>query len=133
MLKMLFDQIIDGKDIPVAASFLKLHTTRSTNIPSGLPYSLIENLWHAVYWQDLWLRELKGETTPSLMVIWEGDWQSPPESEYTSLRDQFLTDLETARSMCVGELEPHQAELLLRIAVHGTYHIGQMNLVKRSR
>lgn len=131
VLKVLFDQIIEGKDIPVAASMLRQGARRVADTPEGLPYSLIENLWHAVYWQDLWLRELQGEKVPSLMAIWEGDWRTPQEVEFADLREQFLQGLFLARGMCKGELDEKQVELLLRIAVHGTYHIGQMNLVKR--
>jgi uncharacterized damage-inducible protein DinB len=130
-LKMMFDQILDGRDIPVVGSMLRMTAKRAGECKEGLPYTLTDNLWHVVYWQELWLQELRGEKTPPMMQVWSGDWKGAEEYQFGELREKLLEGLEEARLMCKGELAVERGELLMRIGIHAAYHIGQLNLIKR--
>ncbi len=130
-----FQQIIEGTDIPAPAGMLK--TIKAENaakhIP-GFPYSIIENLWHAVFWQTIWLNRIEGKKAKSFIE----DWQSPDASEFPALRTQFLANLETARKIAGAKQFKHKMEsdekavkTLVAMAIHDSYHIGQINLMKR--
>lgn len=131
-LKMMFDQILEGWDIPVVGSMLRMTAKRAAECKPGMPYTLVDNLWHAVYWQELWLAQLRGEKTPPMMQVWSGDWKGAEERDFGGLREKFLEGLQEARLMCVGDIEKERVELLLRLAIHAAYHIGQLNLIKRT-
>ncbi|MFM9871999.1 MAG: DinB family protein [Fimbriimonadaceae bacterium] len=132
VLKMMFDQILDGRDIPVVGSMLRMTAKRASECKAGMPYALTDNLWHVVYWQELWLEELRGGKPPPMMQVWSGDWKETEEHQFGELREKFLEGLQEARLFCKGELSSEQAEILLRIGIHAAYHIGQLNLIKRA-
>lgn len=130
----LIDQVIEGVDIPCPDKMLKLSSKRAGETKAGMPYSINSNLWHAVYWQDLWLKRIRGEEILPQMEVWTGDWQTPDDSEFPELRQRFIEGLHEARGMCDWDgLDDEQLDRLIRIAVHGAYHLGQMNLLKRNR
>ena len=135
-LELVFTHIIEGYDIPTPEGMLKVSEKPANELLLPLPYSLAENLWHTVYWQDLWLAKLAGEPTPSPMETWTADWKTPDKKEFKQLRKNFLEGLQQAKAMCQSghyQVDEETArDLLTRIAVHASYHIGQMNLIKRT-
>ena len=140
VLVEVFRQITDGWDIPAPEKMLKVSGNAAKERLPGMPYSLAENLWHTVYWQDLWLDELEGKPRRPLMSVWQGDWQSPPAKDWTALRAQFLAGLRQAKEICGRdpfthgmESDAEALETLVRIAVHASYHCGQLNLLKRAQ
>lgn len=105
-----------------------------------MPYSILENLAHTVYWQDIWLLRLSGKKKSVGMKEWTADWQSPDPSEWDSYRARFLAGL--GEALMIAESEPfdhamnsdEEAEkTLIQIAVHAAYHCGQINLLKRAQ
>jgi uncharacterized damage-inducible protein DinB len=130
-----FQQIIDGDDIPAPAGMLKtIKTESAAKRLSGFPYSILENLWHAVFWQTIWLNRLEGKKALSFIA----DWQSPDPSEFPVLRTQFIANLEKARKTAGGKHFKHKMDsdekavkTLVAMAIHDSYHIGQINLMKR--
>lgn len=138
ILGELFTHIIEGYDIPTPEGLLKVSAERAAKVHEGAPYSLLRNLAHAVYWQSLWLDRLQGRPVPPIMDIWKGDWKEPSPSEFKRIRQEFVDGLKTARTIATTEPFEHAMESdekaidrLLRIAVHGAYHMGQLNLLKR--
>lgn len=138
LLGELFTHIIEGYDIPTPAGLLKVSVERASAVREAAPYSLLTNLAHAVYWQNLWLDRLHGRPVPPTIEIWKNDWKEPNPREFKRLRQEFLEGLETARKIAAAEPFEHSMETdskalyrLLQIAVHGAYHMGQMNLLKR--
>ena len=131
-----YRQIIMGGDIPAPASMLKgLKPERAAERLPGFPYSLLENLWHAVFWQTIWLNRLEGKKAKSFME----DWQSPEPSELPKLRARFLANLAKAHKIASAKSFKHKMKsdeaalkTLVAMAVHDSYHIGQMNLIKRA-
>lgn len=72
------------------------------------------------------------------MQEWSNDFRVPEASEWAGLRKEFLDGLAQARAIAASEPFAHKlnsdaeaVETLIRIAVHGAYHCGQMNLLKR--
>lgn len=133
-LSQTLTQIIEGYDIPVPQKMLKV-SEETANHSTNLPYSLAENLWHTVYWQDLWLARLKAKPEPPSMEVWNNDWQTPDPKEFIALRTRFLEGLIIAKDMAENDTyncdQERAQETLNQIAIHAAYHIGQMNFLKR--
>ena len=123
-----FTQLIEGYDVPAPSAMLKVSRVSAVAVVPGLPYSLLTNLQHTVYWQRFWLAKLQGGPKQAGMEQWRQDWQVPDASEWEGLRAEFLAGLEEARRIAASE----PMDALCRILVHGSYHAGQMNLLKRA-
>lgn len=139
MMERTFQQIQEGWDIPTPQGMLRIKGADAANVLPGMPYSLLKNLAHAVYWQDLWLGALEGKKRPPNMEVWKNDWREPDSSEWESLRKRFVDGIQEARDFCGPRFEQHQCETdekalntLIAIAIHASYHMGQMNLLKRA-
>lgn len=138
-LVQVFDQIIEGYDIPTPEAALKIKQESAQRQAEGLPYSVLKNLAHAVTWQAFWLRKLGGGRKKSGMPEWKANWRDPGPEEWEPLRLEFISGLKEARRIASSEPFDHKCEsdeeavdTLIRIAVHGTYHIGQIYLLRRS-
>lgn len=138
-LAHVFDQILQGFDIPTPEQAIKITQSKAAEQVSPLPYSFLTNLAHAALWQDLWLGALAGGRAKSTMQEWKNDFRIPDPSEFESLKERFIEGFRKAREIAASEPFTHKAEsdalakeLLTRIAVHGAYHLGQMNLLRRA-
>ena len=131
-----FDHILEGYDIPKPEGMLKLKRADAVIDIEPSPYTLLTNLAHATLWQRFWLNKLHGGKKKSTMEEWKNDFRVPAPEEWEPLRREFIEGLKEARSIAKGEApfectEEEAQDTLLRIAVHGAYHCGQMNLLKR--
>ena len=129
-------QVIDGDDFESASSLLKtVKPDQAVRIVEGLPYSLATNVAHADIWNRVWLTRLEGKKKfnpfPDFPVVTEKSWPK--------VRDQFIANIERAYEIACSEpLEHHcksddsAAKTLLKIAVHTSYHLGQIKLLKRA-
>lgn len=132
-LVQLFDQILNGMDIPTPTGLLRIRKETVSTTNAHLPYPLVTNLAHTVMWQNLWLDKLEGKPKKPSMEVWKNDWRLADSEEWDDLRKQFVSGLNRARTLAAeGPLDAERIETLLRIAVHGAYHMGQLNLLKRS-
>ncbi|MBS1713848.1 MAG: DinB family protein [Armatimonadetes bacterium] len=131
----LFDQIIGGEDIPKIGYLLQRMSpeTASRTVP-GWPYSVLTNLAHADFWQQIWLARLEGKPRPKF----RDDWRVPEPEEFEPVRSSFLTNLKRARQMVADWPLGHDLEsddkalhMLVSLAVHDAYHIGQIKLMAR--
>jgi uncharacterized damage-inducible protein DinB len=130
----LLRQIKTGKDIPPAGPLLKITSAQAAIQMDNSPYSIATNLAHTVFWQQLWLDRLAGRPTKSFLE----DWKVPAETEWTAIRSRFLEGLDEA--IYIAESEPFSHKMksdadavstLIQIAIHDSYHLGQINLLKR--
>lgn len=135
----LFTQIIEGWDIPTPSALVKMKQSDAAVQLPNIPYSLLTNLAHTVTWQRIWLGQLRGEPRESLLEVWKQDWSVPDEKQWDPLRKEFLAGLTEAKDIAESKPFRHKAksdekavETLLKIAIHAAYHMGQMNVVKRS-
>jgi uncharacterized damage-inducible protein DinB len=138
-LAAVFDQILDGWDIPKPEATLKVSEDDAYTDFEPIPYTLATNLHHAVLWQRFWLNKLAGGRRKSGMQEWKNDWRVPDRTEFRALRAEFLEGLAQARQIAASDPLEHSLptddeaiETLIQIAVHGAYHLGQINLIKRS-
>jgi uncharacterized damage-inducible protein DinB len=92
----------------------------------GAPYSIATQLGHALFWQERWLAELRGETLNEEYSEEEDFPQISPE-DWPRLRSRYLEGLTEARE---GS-DNHAQHLISQIAVHGSYHAGQIALLRR--
>jgi len=138
VLDRLFQQILEGWDIPTPQGVLRLKQEDAVREVDAFPYPLVKNLAHAAYWQDIWLKMLEGTPRPPSMEVWKNDWREPDPSEYATPRRQFIEGVKRARWFAGEGFSTHKCasdekavDLLLRIAIHDCYHLGQMNTLKR--
>lgn len=138
----LLRQIRDGVDIPAARQLLsRVKPSVAARVPPDAPYSVLTNLAHAVFWQDVWLRRLSGTPDKSRadwMEELKQDWKEPEPEEWPELVERFLKGSEDALEIAMQEPFRHRMKsdelaikTLLAIAIHNAYHIGQINLLKR--
>ncbi len=131
-----FRQIQRGDDIPAPASLFKgISQANASKCLPNFPYSIIENLWHVVFWQTIWLDRLQGRRAKSFM----DDWQTPPPEQFKPLVAQFLKNESVALKILSGTKFKHMMKsdeiaikTLIAMAVHDSYHLGQINVIKRS-
>ena len=129
-----FRQIIEGADIPVARTLLNITAERAAEKPPDMPYSILTNLAHANFWQEIWLDRLEGKRARNFLE----DWKTPPAEEWHTVRAQVLGGLDKAVLIAKSEPFGHKMKsdsaafkTLIQIAIHDAYHLGQINLIKR--
>jgi hypothetical protein len=128
-------QVVNGADFEPAKSLLKtVKPEGAVRVVEGLPYSLATNVAHADIWNRVWLASLEGKRKfnpfPDFPVVKEKDWPK--------VRDQFIANIDRAYEIaCAKPFEHHcrsdetAVRNLLKIAVHTSYHLGQIKLLKR--
>ena|SRR2546421_4309073 len=129
-------QVIQGEDFESPATMLKsVKAEAATRILPGFPYSLATNVAHADIWNRLWLARLEG--TPKFNPF--PDFPPQSEKDWPKVRDQFLANFERAYAIACAEPFVHKCrtdaiaeKTLLKIAVHTSYHLGQIKLLKRA-
>ena len=129
ILADLYRQLASGVDIPAPKALLsRIKPEDAARVLPGVPYSLLTNLAHMHFWQDLWLNKIKGAPRPSFLE----DWKEPPTSEFPSIRKAFLEGFEEAGAMANNHPSEEHALVLVSIAIHNAYHLGQIKLIKRA-
>ena len=134
-LAELYRQILSGSDIPAPSRLLGgISGKKAAERLPGFPYSILENLWHAVFWQTIWLDRLEGKAT----MKFTEDWQSPAASDYPKLKARFIANVEKAHKLLSAKKLKHKMKSddvamkqLIAMAIHDSYHIGQINVMKR--
>ncbi|RYG48883.1 DinB family protein [bacterium] len=118
-------QLDEGRDFSSPRSVLRISAEKACQRKPGAPYSIAENVAHADGWQRMWLARVKGEPRPA-----HTDWPAVDSKDWPAIRESFCAGLEEAMALA-ERAEGNEAETLLRIVVHGAYHIGQCVLLKR--
>jgi hypothetical protein len=108
--------------------------------PAGAPHSLFQLLQHLIYWQDWVIKWLDGKT-PSIPKHASGSWPrsvSPASEEEwkRAVKDfrQGLDALERASGgaeLLVKRGKKSRLEMLVTIASHNSYHLGQAALLRQ--
>lgn len=129
-------QVWIGADFPPAASILRnVKVVDAAAIPPGFKYSLLTLVEHTDFWQRIWLARLIGSKRPDMTK----DWRVPDVLEWPEVRQRFLENFERALAVACAEPFVHRLKsddeacrVLIQIAVHNAYHVGQFVLVKRA-
>jgi uncharacterized damage-inducible protein DinB len=128
-------QVFEGADFTPPTKMLSRLTAEqaAARIPSA-PYSILTLVAHADFWQRIWLARLGGEKRPSIIE----DWRVPNSTEWQSLRKSWLEGMTQAIQIASRKPFEHKAKndatavkFLLEIALHNSYHMGQIALLKR--
>ena len=130
-------QIIEGDDFSTPAGLLRsIKASVAVAVPPGCPYSIATNVKHALLWQELWLCRLRGVTQPK--IVMGQDFPEVSEAEWPEVRSAFVAGLEEAFVIAKRVPFTHGVKddeiavrTLLKIANHGAYHLGQVQLLKR--
>lgn len=129
-------QVVEGSDFQPASEMLKtVKGADAVRVLPFLPYSLATNVAHADIWNRVWLTRLEGAAKvnpfPDFPVVAESEWEG--------IRGSFLANLDRAYALASTEPFVHGCRtdataerLLLTIATHTAYHVGQMRLLKRA-
>lgn len=113
-----------------------------TTRPEGLPHSISEELWHMIYWQDIFLRAVRLEPISYPAHSAEG-WRridALSDAEWDDLGRRFLQGLAEASAVSRNRYEisttleePSSGvgrlttlEVLMNLAVHNAYHLGRI-------
>jgi hypothetical protein len=98
-------QVIHGTDIPTPESLLSNITPQkaAAQLPSS-PYSILTNLAHADFWQQIWIDRLEGRRAKNFTQ----DWKTHPPEEWPDLRAHFLQGLELAHQIATSEPFSHK-------------------------
>jgi len=129
-------QVIEGADFDSPATLLRnVKADAAVRIVPGMPYSLATNVAHCDIWNRAWLARLEGKPKfnpfPDFPVVAEKDWPK--------VRTQFLANLDRAYKIASAKQFKHHCKTdesaegaLIKIAVHTSYHLGQIKLLKRA-
>lgn len=129
-------QVRDGRDFQVPAKVLaRISADDACRVLPEFGRSMATYVLHADFWQVVWLNRLRGLRAPSMI----DDWREATPEQWSTIRDQFLANLDAAVSL--AEANPFQHKLkddatavkvLLELALHDAYHVGQFVLLKRA-
>lgn len=129
-------QVRDGRDFQSPAKVLARVAAKDAcrTLPE-FGYSLATYVLHTDFWQVMWLGRLRGGKTPSITE----DWRVAQEHEWEDIRRQFLANFDACVQLAENIPFAHQLKrddravaMLLQIAVHNAYHVGQFVLIKRA-
>jgi uncharacterized damage-inducible protein DinB len=133
------NEIADGRDFDsLKDALMDLSPEQATAIPHGAPRSIANTVFHMWFWQDRWLNQIaEKELEP---FPGDGsDFREVPANDWVALRDQFMVDFGemVQRSSHVAVFDkPTQfgdtvQVILLRSALHASYHIGQVVMIRQ--
>ncbi len=126
-----------GRDFEPAEKLILKTPAKALIVPAGAPYSIATNVAHADVWQRVWLARLEGTPVPEIKGQAD-DFPLISAEEWPAIRERFLAGFRRAMEIAASRpfehaLDTDQAAVkkLLQIAVHNTYHLGQVALLKR--
>jgi hypothetical protein len=138
ILAELLRQMVEGADFDTASAMLKsVNGQKAVLVPLNCPYSIATNIAHAEQWQRSWLNPMKG--LPPFDVYKHGkDFPIIKPEEWPAVRQRFIDGLDDAYRFATSEPFAHHAKddasaqrRLMKTALHGSYHLGQVKLLKR--
>ena len=136
LLKSVVGRALSGKGAHAAAAgvFLGLDAEAAGARPGHLPHSLFQLLNHIVYWQDWVVKWLNGERPPvpkHASGSWPGSQGPANATEWQRSVRHFQSGLKELErhsrdsDLLAGIGKRSRLEMLLALASHNSYHIGQ--------
>lgn len=129
-------QISEGDDFMSADDLTRdLTPDQACRVATGTPYSIATQVAHALLWQDHWLALIQGNLGDK--VDESEDFPTVDCDQWPELRGRFVAGVELAEAVAgsdeLGKVvgERTVGQLLLKIAVHNAYHLGQIALLRQ--
>ncbi len=127
MIEELYRQLQEGWDFDDAAELLDPISADEASRPiPGAPYTILQNLAHAEVWLRYWLLASEHEEPRP-----EEEWPSPAADQWEMIRRSFLEGLARAGALATSDPGPSATTRLIQIALHTSYHLGQIQLLRR--
>ena len=133
----------EGQHVAVTKALEGLDADTAGQRPAGSPHSVFQLLQHMIYWQELYLRRLRGDDAAGPEHAEQG-W---PGAEWPVSGGEWFATIERFRrgwtdATVIAEREDLSEPLprwggrpryegLLGLASHNSYHIGQVVVVRR--
>ncbi|HWD40591.1 MAG TPA: DinB family protein [Fimbriimonas sp.] len=135
-IREMLRQVIEGADFPGSAQILKSVKPQSAcTVLPGMPYSVATNVAHTEIWNRVWLHRLQG--LPKVAPF--PDFPDISQDEWPAVKAAFVEGVQRAYEIACAEPWTHRCKsdesakrLLTKIALHTSYHLGQVNLLKRA-
>ncbi len=129
-------QVRDGRDFQVPAKVLaRISAADACRSLPEFGHSLATYVLHTDFWQVVWLNRLGGLRAPSMLA----DWREATPDQWPAIRESFLSNLDAAIAIADGQPFHHKmkgddaaVKVLLELALHDAYHVGQFVLMKRA-
>lgn len=129
-----------GAHVEVLSAFEGLDWSIAVERPVGVQYSILQLLNHMSYWQDWvvqWLDGDEPEVPEHASGGWPGsttlagpqDWQQAVAHFKKGLGE--LMDRSRGAALLVARGDKSPLEILESIALHNSYHVGQVVLLRR--
>jgi uncharacterized damage-inducible protein DinB len=133
----------EGQHVAVIKALDALDADTAGQRPEGSPHSVFQLLQHMIYWQELYLRRLRGDEAAGPAHAeqgWPGAEWPLSGGEWIGTVERFRRGWTEANEMAtkrdLSETLPNwggrpRFEGLLGLASHNSYHIGQVVIVRR--
>jgi len=132
-------QIAEGRDFDsLSDALMDLRPDQAASTPAGCPYSIATVVFHMWFWQDRWLKQI-ADIHCEHFADDNSDFPVVSSSEWIKTRDDFFEAFgkvrERATHVSIFEKPTQFGDtvegLLVRTALHNTYHVGQIMLLRR--
>lgn len=122
-------QVLEGADFEPPEKLLRnVKPEQASTVLPVAPYSIGTNVAHADHWNKIWLAQIAKEKGPNPFP----DFPAVSAEEWPTVRASFLENLQRAGAIATQEaIDERTVKRLLKIAVHTSYHLGQIKLLKR--
>lgn len=134
-------QVVEGDDFaPPVKLLADLTPEQATSLIGGSVLSIASIVWHTLFWVDVWNAAVDGDTDRLNWIPNDDTWPVVTAEEWPELRDKFISALSAAQQLAatVNPDAPGQpqgrtaSQNFLQIAVHTSYHLGQIALIRRN-
>ena len=134
-----FNQFFKGWDYePPERIIADIPAEKAVIVPPGCPNSIATQVAHMIFWDQRWLGRIAGEPDPPRLAK-NADFPSVKAEEWEGMRARFIAGLKKARAISkkhedYGRRHPSGfsvEQLLLQIALHDTYHLGQISIYRQ--
>jgi uncharacterized damage-inducible protein DinB len=134
-------QLVDGDDFAAPAKLLAdLTPEQATSAIGGSIVSIASIVWHTLFWVEAWNTAVDGDLNRLKWIPNDETWPKVASEDWPALRDKLIRALTLSQQLAAtvsldapSKIPGRSAvQNLLQIAVHTSYHLGQIALIRRN-
>jgi len=134
-------QVVDGDDFTAPSRLLAdITPEQAASTIGGSIVSIASIVWHTLFWVDAWNAGVGGDISRLKWIPNDETWPEVTADEWPALRDRFIAALGKSQQLAAmvspdapGMPDGRTAvQNLLQTAVHTSYHLGQIALIRRN-